>query len=172
MQTKAQRAANQVLDECRVNRAPVPVQQIARKLGIAVKFQPAEDELSGALVRENGRAVIGVNSLHHENRQRFTIAHEIGHYRMHDSVRFHMDDDFRRVDFRAKASSTVGAEIEANQFAAELLMPERFLRSDLAKKRRVDDSTVEAVAKRYVVSKQAMEIRLRNLGYLPPVDRW
>ena len=174
MQTRTQQQAKSVLAQCRVRRAPVPVRRIARLLGIVVKAEPVEDDLSGALVREGGQAVIGVNSLHHKNRQRFTIAHELGHFRLHDSVPFHMDDDFRRVDFRAKSNPHVSAqdEIEANQFAAELLMPEDFLRADLDKKRGPSEPNVEALAKRYAVSRQAMEIRLRNLGYLPPVDNW
>lgn len=166
--------AREVLRTCGARRAPVQVERIARKLGLDVKFEAADDDLSGALVRENGRALIGVNSRHHPNRQRFTIAHEIGHFRLHAPSEFHMDDDFARVVFRDKNSSLASdqEEIEANQFAAELLMPEDLLRSDLPKRRRIDPAVIESLAQRYAVSKQAMEIRLRNLGFLPPVDLW
>lgn len=156
----------------RVRRAPIRVDRIARDLGIEVHYHPAEDDLSGALIRENGRAIIGVNSSHHPNRQRFTIAHEIGHFSLHASLNFHVDNDFVRVDFRHKhpPSDSPVEEMEANQFAAELLMPEELLRSDVPKRRALDDAAITSLARRYEVSKQAMEIRLRNLMFLPPVE--
>ena len=60
-------------------------------------------------------------------------------------------------------------EKEANYFAAELLMPAKFLRQELEGKRLdlFDDSgTLEKLAKKYKVSVQALTIRLTNLGYI------
>lgn len=56
----------------------------------AVRYSPFEGELAGMLVRGDGQIVIGVNSLHPLNRQRFTIAHECGHLLLHKGE-FHVD---------------------------------------------------------------------------------
>src|SRR5687767_400614 len=114
---------NQVLEENEITEAPVDVERIAASLGIDVRKTPTEDDISGFLLTQgDGLCVIGVNSLHHPNRQRFTIGHEIGHFALHDKAGVHVDR--RVVRLRSSASSTGEdtEEIEANRFAAELLM--------------------------------------------------
>jgi Zn-dependent peptidase ImmA (M78 family) len=76
-----------------------------------------------------------------------------------DSV-FHV----RRRDSES-AKGTDPDEREANAFAAELLMPESFLRTDLENVGALDDSAISHLASRYGVSSQALTFRLANLGY-------
>lgn len=173
--TNIDKQAARLLEENDVRRAPVPVEAIARALGVDVRYAPTTDEVSGALVRSGGGAIIAVNSAQHENRQRFTIAHEIGHFVLHKRrARRHFDEDFR-IDFRNSVSSeaTQRDEIAANRFAAALLMPEEFLRRDILKPNfdldRVDGA-IQSLAVRYKVSRRAMELRLVNLGFLSPTD--
>ena len=84
-----------LLNRSGVTKAPVPVQQIAQDLNIEVRFSPTREDVSGALVVKGGAAFIAVNDAHHENRQRFTIAHEIGHFYLHDPKEgAHFDEDF------------------------------------------------------------------------------
>ncbi len=59
-------------------------------------------------------------------------------------------------------------EIEANRFAAELLMPTRFLELDLNSMENIDKRTVALLATKYIVSPEAMKIRLSQLGILGP----
>jgi Zn-dependent peptidase ImmA (M78 family) len=59
-------------------------------------------------------------------------------------------------------------EMEANRFAAELLMPIPFLMKDIEQLRGVGGETVDLFARKYRVSSQAMQIRLGGLGYLLP----
>jgi Zn-dependent peptidase ImmA (M78 family) len=115
-----------------------------------------------------------VNSSQHENRQRFTIAHELGHYLLHKGTKLHFDEDFR-IDYRDATSSdaTKREEVEANGFAAALLMPERILMRDWRRLEPNDKEipeTIRALAKRYRVSHKAMELRLVNLGFISPVE--
>ena len=126
--------AAKLLEKNNVRRAPVSVDAIAKALGLDVRYAPTSDDVSGALIRNGNSAVIAVNSAQHENRQRFTIAHEIGHFILHKRTQRHFDEDFR-IDYRNSVSSeaTQRDEIEANRFAAALLMPESFLRQDLMK---------------------------------------
>jgi len=165
--------AVKLLTENDIHRAPVPVDTIALAMGLDVRYAPTSDDVSGALIRDGKNAIIAVNSAHHENRQRFTIAHEIGHFILHKRARRHFDEDFR-IDYRntVSSSATQRDEIDANRFAAALLMPERFLRKDLLRMK-VDldpDSMIQALAVRYKVSSRAMELRLLNLGFISPVE--
>jgi Zn-dependent peptidase ImmA (M78 family) len=165
--------AARLLEQNEVRRAPVPVEAIAKALGIDVRYAPTSDDVSGALIRDGDTAVIAVNSAQHENRQRFTIAHEIGHFVLHKRTQRHFDEDFR-IDYRNAVSSkaTQQSEIEANRFAAVLLMPENFLRRDLLRMETGEsraESAIQTLAVRYKVSSRAMELRLLNLGFISPL---
>lgn len=162
----------QLLEAHGIEVAPVPIEEVAPSLGIRVQYEPAEDELSGFLLRDLSRqkAIIGVNDLHSKNRQRFTIAHELGHYLLHEQEKLHVDRRFRIQ--RRDGNSSKGEseeEKEANLFAAELLMPVSFIRRDLAEVEGLDledDAAVSILAEKYGVSTQAMTFRLAYLGYL------
>jgi Zn-dependent peptidase ImmA (M78 family) len=160
----------ELLQQFHIVTPPVPVDQVAKKLGVLLCPLPADKEISGAIVRKEGRVVIAVNPAHHANRQRFTIAHELGHYFFHSGMEEHVDKDFR-VSWRRVAGSPPGVdwqEITANRFAAELLMPTRFMKSDLDTIRNINKRAVTLFALRYKVSPEAMKIRLSSLGIVGP----
>ena len=163
-----------LLDQFKIRKASVDVHDLAQKMGIEVRIEAVDNDLSGFLFRDaqSNKAIIGVNDSHHENRQRFTIAHEIGHYLLHAGEPVHVDgaNVAFRLNHRDAMSSTGSddSEREANLFAAELLMPARFLEKDL-KSRDIDlldDKLVRELAEQYKVSTQALTFRLANLGYV------
>jgi Zn-dependent peptidase ImmA (M78 family) len=147
---------------------PVPVERIAKQLGIQVRFSPLDQELSGMIFIKDGVPIVGVNSIHHPNRQRFTIAHEIGHYILHRELltsEVHVDKQFPALmRDENSATGTESIEIQANRFASCLLMPQVLL--DQALKGRhfdIDDPRpLEELAKRFRVSKQALDYRIGN----------
>lgn len=156
------------LRDAKVVDPPVPVETIARAFGATIHREPFDGNLSGMLLQSDGRKIIGVNSLHALTRQRFTIAHEIGHMLLHPPEECHVDPGFS-VRFRdaAAASGLQPAEIEANAFAAELLMPFDFLKKELDGQDIDGVDSAELISKlalRYQVSAQAMTVRLTNLG--------
>jgi Zn-dependent peptidase ImmA (M78 family) len=115
------------------------------------------------------RPCIAVNPAHHINRQRFTIAHELGHYFLHEGLEEHVEENFRVAWRSADSSKAINwIEIEANRFAAELLMPTRFLETDLNSLENIDKRSVALLAIKYIVSPEAMKIRLSQLGILGP----
>lgn len=164
-----------LLREAGVTGPPVPVEQIARSLNAQIRHEPFSGDVSGALLRDERATIIGVNALHPETRQRFTIAHELGHLVFHTGHPVHFDRAPFRINLRNAASSVAcdPEEIEANRFAAELLMPAWMLKRDLLEQEiaGVDVSdeyaleTVKWLANRYQVSVQAMAIRLATLGF-------
>lgn len=101
---------------------PVPVESIAEDLlGLAVSR--AEMNCSGMLFPAERRIVVNVTE--HETRQRFTIAHELGHWicQFLEGTRQPVYCRAEQVDESARR-----LEREANIFAAELLMPEPAVR--------------------------------------------
>lgn len=160
-----------LLKEHDVTSAPIPVERIA-EIKAQVRYSPLDDELSGMVYVKNDTAIIGVNALHHPNRQRFTIAHELGHLILHKPMitkEIHVDKNFPML-MRGPASSTKvnQTEIEANYFAAEILMPASFLVKSLKEEPFIindidDDIVASTLAKKYKVSVSAMRFRLSNL---------
>jgi Zn-dependent peptidase ImmA (M78 family) len=168
-----QKKAQELLDRLNISSVPVPVEKIAKAAGAIIRHSPLDEELSGMIYIKNGQPIIGVNALHHPNRQRFTIAHEIGHLEMHRDLiteQIHVDKEFRvemgvlNRDMRS-ALGTEQVEIDANRFAAALLVPRPFIEEALKTQRSDidDDAPIEALAKKLRVSRQMLEYRIRNL---------
>lgn len=166
-----ERAAIQVLSQMAMDgndtiTVPVDVEQIAKKLGLQVEYRSFQgrhvDSLSGLLVRMNPgepfRAVVNAQDSTH--RQRFTLAHEIGHY-VHKYSDTPEDDTPGLVEHRDELSSrgTDSEEIWANRFAAALLMPASNIMQLWGQ-----GWAVTRIADFYNVSPEAVEHRLWNLG--------
>ena len=160
---------------------PVDVWEVSRQLGI----EPSESlrfgaSHSGEIKVDNERNIhIWINPFDHPNRQRFTLAHEIGHL-INDVIpnleQVDICDEF--ID-DAKTLKRDGrqhpAEFRANDFAARLLMPEDLIVSEGIKILESAQSAsgsvglpsdifLDKMANKFKVSRQAMQIRLENLG--------
>lgn len=135
---------------------PVDPVQIAKDLGIDVFDAPLPDDVSGALIKDEGQdPMVLLNKDDSRNRQRFSCAHEIGHFVQRS------DDEYSYIDYRDIFSSA-GSDPEeryANAFAACLLMPE----AETKAFHRAKMSEVE-MALRFDVSRDAMHFRLVNLN--------
>ncbi|PIT88668.1 MAG: hypothetical protein COU29_02785 [Candidatus Magasanikbacteria bacterium CG10_big_fil_rev_8_21_14_0_10_36_32] len=159
-----QAKVRKLLTDFDVSRAPVPVEQIAQQLGIQVSYAPST-EYSGMLIRtESGEVLMGVSSDESPTRRRFTIAHELGH--------FHLEKNKVSIDYRGNyhGSDKPASEKNADDFAANLLMPRSFLSKDFHRisggKLFLEDQLV-ALAELYQVSREAMMWRLKNLNLTP-----
>jgi Zn-dependent peptidase ImmA (M78 family) len=165
----ARRKAVELLKQARVAKAPVPVEKLAALLNAQIVRQPFTGEISGVVHRNaDGSAVIGVNSSHRITRQRFTIAHELAHLTLHADKELHIDERFP-IGLRSGISGKAvdHREIEANQFAAELLMPRELMIEDLRPLIGLDTViAIQKMAMKYKVSTEAMSIRLSALGYV------
>lgn len=142
--------------------APVDPIFIAQGLGIQVYKGVLDEGVSGMLVKQPGLdPVIYLNSRDSENRQRFTCAHELGHYVKRAST----DDEAWEYVDRRGPSASMGMdsdEIYANQFAANLLMPREVV-AQLVR----DGRNSASMAYYFGVSVEAMNFRLSNLGGHP-----
>jgi Zn-dependent peptidase ImmA (M78 family) len=114
----ARQEARALIKKHGIKSPPVNVERIARSLGVKVEFAPFDDELSGMAFIKDGVPAIGINSLHHPNRQRFTLAHELAHIVLHpDQLEkaVHVDKGSLRRD-RVSGEGTDLLEIQANIF--------------------------------------------------------
>jgi len=161
--------AKEMLEKCQITEAPVPVERIAQALGLTVEEAKLGEEVSGVLVVSAGKGTIGFNSSQSFVRQRFTIAHELGHYLLHFAPdKLFIDKKYTAV-FNRDQNSATGEQLEerqANQFAAALLMPEELLRKELDQMHfdLTDEHELRELALRFGVSGQAMTLRLARLG--------
>jgi Zn-dependent peptidase ImmA (M78 family) len=156
--------ARRLATKFRVHQPPVRVEELAEHLGIEIRREEFPDDISGALFRGEGRALIAINRSHHSNRQRFTIAHELGHYLLHPDSPANYDAKHQvGVHFRGKTRNGEwdSKEIEANRFAAELLMPRRMILAAMDDIR--GDLDASGLAHLFEVSEEAMTYRLAEL---------
>jgi len=142
---------------------PVDVFGIAQKRGVRVEAsdEVVRERLSGKVCIEDGTPIIHYNPQDTEVRQRFTVAHELGHL-----VLGHVRGGTCHRDPRKNYNTQVfdPDERDANVFAATLLMPVPAVRIAL---QRINDVSLEKLAKLFKVSKTAMEIRLKSMGVIP-----
>jgi Zn-dependent peptidase ImmA (M78 family) len=167
-------AAERVLEQFQIRKHPVPVDQIAERLGARLVFEAFDrrDSLSGVLFKENGNITIAVNSEDPPTRQRFTIAHECGHLVMKHKGDIFVDQTIRLQRDGMSGMAVDPLEIEANGFAAELLMPRSWVLKEYEKRLKGSSLKPEVIvkdlARAFEVSPKAMEYRLANLGLLYP----
>ncbi len=146
-----------VLDDVR-RTAPVDILTAAKRLGVNVFSAKLAKKVSGILLRDTSYGsesgfVIFVDADEPPYRQRFTAAHELGHFVLHkDQVGERNEDNYL---LRSENMSN-RQEVEANKFAAELLMPMDLIEAEME----AGNTTVSGLASTFEVSLTAMSIRL------------
>ncbi|MBR3722082.1 MAG: ImmA/IrrE family metallo-endopeptidase [Selenomonadaceae bacterium] len=163
LRNNARRAASKLLNDKKNFSIPIDVISIASALGYKVysaKFK--NNQISGGVKFLNEDAAVKGEIYVNENdswqRQRFTIAHEIGHCVLHREK--HNDGILENIDMFRNPNNHSEEEIEANEFAASILMPENEVRKQWLKWR-----STEILADVFNVSLSAMSFRLFHLGY-------
>lgn len=164
--SRVDNAARELLTEFEVLAPAVDVYDLARRMGVQVVQTPMNEDISGMLIRDDGVPTVGLNKQQAARRRRFTLAHELGHLRLHRG-RPLIVDSLIRINLRDSTSATATnrEEVEANRFAAALLMPEDMIRDALANT--ASGSPVQLqreLAHLFDVSTEAMGYRLINLG--------
>jgi len=136
---------------------PLPIEDIAQNLGYTIRlFKPDEETvtISGTISKQ--KKIILVNMFEPYERQRFTVAHEIGHAVLHFPL---FNDGAEYVDYRTPRN-TDPKEKEADELAGCLLMPEELFKQAW----RITKANFEKLAEIFYVSKPAIGVRAYNLG--------
>ncbi len=144
--------------------APVNITALANALGINVlSTYDLPEGISGKIAKDpvdggTSGYSISVNAFEAYKRRRFTVAHECAHFILHrEFIGDELTDD---ALYRSDKLPTT-AEFEANNFAADLLMP----RALVSKMQQAGYTTARTLAELFEVSEKAMEVRLRYLSW-------
>jgi Zn-dependent peptidase ImmA (M78 family) len=169
LHNKAEYEAYALLEKFKINKPAIDIDKIVKGLGLSLVPYKFEDEVSGVLILDDSTGIISYNIAHKPNRQRFTIAHELGHYILHrKSEKLFIDKDFI-VKYRSNKdydTAEMQQEQQANAFAAAILMPLNLLQAELKKPkfRKLDEITlIDSLSELFKVSPQAMTYRLANI---------
>lgn len=166
--------ASDLLNRTGLLKAPVDLEKVLNAVGISVEVADLGEDVSGLLAINNGKGFIAYSMGQSGQRQRFTIAHELGHYLLHKSDgedTVFLDKDFI-VKYRSNKAYTeneMRQEQEANAFAASLLMPKELIFKELGKndiQKLPENEVIEKLAQTFDVSVPAMTFRLSNLNIL------
>lgn len=139
---------------------PVDIEMIANRMGAEINYQPVlagGEDISGRFDIVNGQAICSVRDTDTPQRQRFTLAHELGHFALGHG------GGFRDNLASFKLNHYDQREVDANTFAAEVLMPERLVDFVIQEKHITD---FQQLADLFDVSLPAMKYRLKNLGWI------
>ena len=159
----------EALADCIIDHFPdingaVPLERIADALGILEITKCDTGSFEAVLVTNNAKSTgaISVNANSHRERQRYSVAHELGHY----LLPFHGENaQCAKADMgvlKAKQSNQ-DREAEANRFASALLMPQKLFKADLRRLRNPEIGQIVTLAERYKVSKEACARRYTEL---------
>ena len=155
----ARRAARQILSDLKISSPPIKLSRVVQHLNYHVSGLDFDDGLSGIQVTFSEECFIAYNKNHHVHRKRFTVAHEIGHSVLGHTSHINQGRDLNSAEVD---------KIEADQFAAELLMPLRMVKADIEGGIR----SANQLALRYWVSQEAMGRRLMETGLYKKLERW
>lgn len=155
---------------------PIDIEKIIKYLNIKLNKNPnfKKIKLDGMISIKNKEPEIWINPMKTqiEGRLRFTLAHELGHFMLHiapdndlereisiedDEVIYNRDDNWNHI------------EMEANNFASQLLMPSSMITEETKKilKKNPDlnkDEIIDSLSSIFDVSKLAMKYRLKKMG--------
>lgn len=156
----AESDAQHLLGRLGMTEIPVDPIKVARALRIRVWTSDLDENVAGVLVQRRGDPEILISAIDPPSQQRFTVAHEVGHF-IERAANGQTEEPLNQICYRDDVSPRCAnpAEMYANEFAAALLMPEAELRGHWER-----DPDADNLAGRFQVSPDAMRHRLGNLG--------
>ena len=154
------RDTQRVLNDNYISDPPVNIYEIAKNYGFVVEEQimpPKHSNVSGFITIENGIPHLVINASDTQNRKNFTVAHELGHWRLHEKEL--TTDPALSVLFRIPLGTLNKDPLEkqANMFAANILVPESMLKKKCAEK-----LTRQELARAFGVSEEVIGYRLEQ----------
>ena len=134
---------------------PIPIEEIAKVVGIKEINFLSNIEFEGALLANAGKTqgIIACNAKANDERKRFTIAHELGHFLI--PTHSHNITCISSSISYENRKTFINKEQEANCFASNILVPQYFLKEELKKIKYFDLEDVCNLRKKFFVSYEA-----------------
>lgn len=171
MNNKGSRKAKELLEEIGFDDiTDMPMGLFVSALGATLIEEPLKNS-DGKIIRGNTKTLIKINSkILFEEKKRFIIAHEVGHYLLHDKLDLAVHNEnsntlnwFKNIEQQAQKGIQ---EYEANDFASELLMPEIIFRKFIEHKS-FSPSLIKDISVRFQTSLTSVVYRLITLDVYP-----
>ena len=142
------------------------IEELVKQLGILYSEKVLGKNVSGASAIHDDIKLIVVNSQHNPPRKRFSIAHELGHLFLHPESLVNFSAQSVLYRDGVPSEKTDQLEIEANYFAACLLIPERLIIHEIGGRTEFDEEAIEILARKFKVSQIVMSLRFISLGFV------
>ena len=157
--TFARSMAMKILKDYKLSEVPTDLSVLFKGLGLKYIELNDTDDIDGAIMEIKGKPAIAVlNKAKSLQRQRFTLAHELGHiFLKHTGRDIYDSDEIRENSNKLISKTKPPQETEADIFASELLIPYEQL-----KKYTADINNIDKLANTFLVSKQAITIAIMN----------
>lgn len=161
--TKISKIVKRQLEIHNIGSAPIPLLDLISTYRIDLRSGDL-GEVCGIIVRKGDSVTIGVNSQLSRVQKRFTIAHEFGHFLLHEGIADHVDREYRMNFSSSEANNSSDViEIEANFFADNLLMPKEFLDNENSERALYSEQHLKIIARKFRVSELAMSRQLSRV---------
>lgn len=156
----------QVYDNCgMVDPSDLPIEDVIGSYNIHIKEEHI-DGSDGRIIPTSNSAILTLNSnIKVHTRRKFVLAHELGHFIMHRNNGKMFQDDTSTLNSWYDNNYNK-AEIEANMFAAEFLMP-KWIFEDECKGKKFSPELIDELAEGFEVSKTAAILRFVECGHYP-----
>lgn len=152
-------SVKKLLKQAKISTYPIKVRDVLKVVpNLHIDSAELEDEISGMQAMVGDNIYIRFNESHSKIRKRFTVSHELGHAFLGHSSGCQNSNNLNSKNI---------SEVEANQFAAELLMPLSMLKIAIN-----NSKTITSLAYDFWVSKEAMSWRIKETGLFMKLTSW
>lgn len=147
--------ARGIVKNFNLNEPPVDLYYVAEKLNCIIHYVKDFPKTVDGMVLPlaSGQHLVLINQYIKSVRKRFTLAHELGHVYLRHYLKYGL--------YKSRDQQKDIIERQADIFATELLMPKHWIRQYYPKIK-----NIEEMAQLFWVSKEAMTIRLKELGLM------
>lgn len=152
--------ARKILRECGITTPPVDLKIILAKKGYTyLEVNTFLDNIDAIFLNKDDQIYAAVNARHHIHRQRFSLAHELGHILLVHDIDYYKHNITLDNPPISKTHNTVETyfEKEANTFAGELLVPLDMLKKEFRK-----TNDINNLSKVFLVSKEVVSVAISN----------
>lgn len=159
--SKSQKIANELLSSLGWKKpGDLSLEEIVWSLGAYLKYSTM-NKCEGRILMNKNNAIITINSrIKYQPKLNFTIAHEIGHLVMHRDISYLFSDTKQTLQqWLARRTH----EIEANEFASELLMPSQLFKEKI-KGKKLNLTLIKDTANYFGASQTATFLKYKDIG--------
>jgi Zn-dependent peptidase ImmA (M78 family) len=152
--SKALAAVNRVYEECGItDPIQLPLEVIINSKNIIIKEEKIQGAEGRILMKDNSGIITLDSTIDLPAKKRFILAHELGHFELHRHLKRGFNDNDETLNHWYQSNYNT-EEIEANEFAAEFLMPSNLFYNE-CKGKVFSHKVIEHLANRFQVSKTA-----------------